>query len=69
MLTHPEFDERIPDGAQVVFNLEDNPEFNKWAVKIAHSQQEKEQRIVIVKVKGLTPLPASRLINPKLVLA
>ena len=41
VLSHPEIDEKIPDGAQIVFNLKDNPEFNEWALRIAvHSKKQ-----------------------------
>ena len=49
----------------MVFNLEDNPEFNKWAMKVAHAQIERHQPLVVVKAKRLAPLPLSRLINPR----
>lgn len=67
VLAHPEIENQVPDGARIVFNLADNPEFNVWAIKVARSQQEKNQPMIIVKVKGLTPVSPSRLINPKLV--
>lgn len=69
VLGHPEIDEQIPDGAQVIFNLENNPEFNDWALRVARAQCEPNQSMVIVKIKGLAPVPASRLINPELVRA
>jgi hypothetical protein len=62
-------EERIPDGAQVAFELEENPDFSRWALKIARSQLGPNQRLALVKVKGLAPLAASRLINPRLALA
>lgn len=67
VLAHPEIDEQIPDGAQVTFNLKDNPEFNDWALQAARSQCEPNQPMVIVKVEGLAPVPSSRLIGPELV--
>ena len=38
VISHPEIDEKTPDGAQIVFNLKDNPEFNEWALGTARSQ-------------------------------
>ncbi len=67
VLAHPEIDEQIPDGAQVVFQVADNPEFNEWALKMAQAQRETGQAMVVVKIKGLIPVPLSRLINPELV--
>jgi len=67
VLAHPEIDEQIPDGAQIIFNLKDNAEFNDWALEAARSQCEPNQPMVIVKVEGLAPVPDSRLIRPELV--
>lgn len=66
VLSHPEIDEQIPDGAQIIFNMENNPEFNDWAFSIARSQQESNQPMVVITVKELVPIPVSRLINPEL---
>ena len=66
VLSHPEVEEQIPEGALLVFNLEDNIEFNEWAMDTAHSQKEVNQQLVVVKVKDIAPLPVSRLVNPKL---
>ena len=66
VLSHPEIDEKIPDGAQIVFNLKDNPEFNEWALRIARSQQEAGQPLVMITVTELIPIPISRLVNPEL---
>ena len=67
VLANSEIDEQIPDGAQVVFNLEDNPQFNDWALQVSRSQCEPNQPMIVVKVKGLAPVSASRLIEPELV--
>lgn len=67
VLAHPEIENQVPDGAQVSFNLADNHEFNDWAIRVAKSQQEKNQPLIIVKVKSLAPVAPSRLIDPKLV--
>lgn len=66
VLSHPEIDKQIPDKAQIVFNIENNPEFNEWAIQVTRLQQESRQPIVIVTVKELIPIPASRIINPKI---
>ena len=66
VLSHPEIDEKIPDGAQIVFNLKDNPEFNEWALRAARSQQEAGQPLVMITVAELIPVPISRLVNPEL---
>lgn len=66
ILAHPEIE--IPDNAQIVFQLKDNPEFNKWSIEIARSQHEPNQPILLVEVEDLAPPPPleSRLINPHL---
>ena len=66
VLSHPEIDKQIPDKAQIVFNIENNPEFNEWAIQVTRLQQESRQPIVIVTVKELIQIPASRIINPKI---
>ncbi len=65
ILNHPEIDKQIPDGALVVFNLEENPEFNEWAAHIANSRRELNQPIVTVKAQKLLPPLESRLVNPR----
>lgn len=67
LIEHPELEEKIPEGAEVVILLEDDPAFNKKAEKLAGKSKREGQRVIFVKVKGLAPVPASRLINPKLV--
>jgi len=70
-LRHPDIDDEVPDGAEVVFQIKGNPEFNAWAKGIARSQHESGRPIVIVEVDGLAPPPPveSRLINPHVELA
>ncbi|HCG77414.1 MAG: hypothetical protein COS11_02225 [bacterium (Candidatus Ratteibacteria) CG01_land_8_20_14_3_00_40_19] len=65
VLSHPEIDEQIPDNALVVFNLEENPEFNEWAIRIANSRREPNQPVVILKAQKLLPPFESRLVNPR----
>jgi len=65
VLSHPEIDEQIPDGALVVFNMEENSEFNDWAKRIANSRREANQPVVMVKVQKLLPPFESRLVNPR----
>jgi len=66
VLANPELDESIPNNAQVVFLIEDDPEFNKKSKSLAEKQREPGQPVVIVKIKGLAPPLVSRLIEPKL---
>jgi len=67
LVEHPEFEEKIPEGAEVVILLEDDPDFNREAMKLAKRAKKEGQEVVLVKVKGLTPVPLSRLIKPEVV--
>lgn len=69
VLSHPEVAEKIPDGALVIFLLEDDAEFNKKSLDIARQRREEGQPLVLVKIKGLTPPVVSRLIEPRLEIA
>ena len=69
LIDHPELEEKIPEGAEVVILLEDDPKFNKKAEALAEKSKREGQQVVFVKVKALAPVSASRLINPRLVLA
>jgi len=68
LLEHPELEEKIPEGAEVVILLEDDPEFNKKAKLLAEKSKKEGRTVVFVKTKGLLPTSASRLINPELVM-
>jgi hypothetical protein len=68
VLAHPELEAQIPDGAQVVFLVESNPELSRKNRELARQQKEEGQSVVFVHVKGLRP-EASRLIEPRLELA
>jgi len=69
LIEHPEFEEKIPEGAEVVIFSDDDSEFNEKAEKLAEKSKEEGQQIIFIKVKGLAPGAASRLINPELILA
>ena len=66
VLEHPGLDEQIPDGAEIVFQIKDNPDFNRWAREVAKSLHEDKRPVIIVEIERLappTPTP-SRLIDP-----
>lgn len=67
LIEHPEFEEKIPEGAEVVILLEDEPEFNERAKKLAKKSKEEGQQVVFINVEGLASVPLSRLINPELI--
>jgi hypothetical protein len=62
---HPSFAARIPRGAQIVFQLPDDPKFNAWARRLAERQREVGQPVVYVTVERLQA-PKSRLVSPRL---
>ncbi len=66
VLAHPEIDEQIPNNAQIVFRMKDNPEFNQWSENIGNSQREPNQAVIIVEIDDLAPPLESRLVNPHL---
>jgi len=63
VMEHPEFASKIPKNAQIVLQVDDDPEYNEWVKKIAESQREEGQPVVYVQIKGLKPV-RSRLIRP-----
>ncbi|MCD5391062.1 hypothetical protein LR007_04275, partial [candidate division NPL-UPA2 bacterium] len=64
-LSIPSLRKKIPEGAEVVILMEDDPEFNQRARNLAEKSRQEGQQVIIVKVKGLAPVSASRLINPE----
>lgn len=66
ILANPDFADNIPLGAQIVFLLEDNPEFNKWSKKVNEEQHQPDQPVVYVKIKKLMPSYVSRIVEPHL---
>jgi hypothetical protein len=53
VLEHPEFAERIPQGAIISLQLEGDEEFNRWSQELAKSQARAGQPLVYVGVKRL----------------
>jgi hypothetical protein len=53
---HPEFADKIPDGALVAVLLEGDDEFNRWSQDGARRQAGQDQLIVYVKIKQLEPV-------------
>ena len=66
VLKHPEFVEKIPDNALILFQIKDNPEFNTWAKEVLLSGKEPEQKVLTVEIERLLPPVETRLINPQL---
>ncbi|MBI4802506.1 MAG: hypothetical protein HY796_08290 [Elusimicrobia bacterium] len=66
VLKHPEFVEKIPDNALILFQIKNNPEFNAWAKETLLSGKEPEQKVLTVEIEKLLPPLETRLINPQL---
>ena len=69
ILKHPEFIEKMPKGALIVFQIKNNPEFNKWTKKMAELKKETGQKMVLIDIEKLLPPLETRLVNPQLELA
>ena len=63
LLAHPELESQIPEGAQIFFLVDSDPELTRLNKELA--KQQKDTPVIFVHVKGLRP-EASRLIDPQL---
>ena len=68
LFDHPEFLQDIPDGAIVVLQVADDPEYNAWSRALAEANREPGRSLAFVHVESLGPR-RSRLVNPRLRLA
>lgn len=66
ILENPEVTKCIPKDAIVVILPEYDKELAEQNLKMAKKRKEKNQPMVIVRVKNLTPERKSRLVKPKL---
>ncbi|MBI4646063.1 MAG: hypothetical protein HY738_05555 [Bacteroidia bacterium] len=66
ILENPDIAEQIPNNAIIVILPEYDKELAKENYKIANQRKEKNQPLVLVRVKRLAPERKSRLIRPKL---
>ena len=66
VLEHPEVAKRIPKDAMVVILPEYDQELSEENLKIAKAKREKNQPMILVKVKRLAPARKSRLVKPLL---
>jgi hypothetical protein len=60
LMRHPAVAKRIPRDAMIVFELKDHRSFNRWAREVADKQRCKNQEVVTVRVRSMTP-PLSRI--------
>ena len=65
LLEHPELERELPEGVQIFFLVESDPELSRKNLELAQKQKKEGQPILFVRVKGLRP-EASRLIEPRL---
>ena len=63
---HPEIEDKIPKGAQVVLLPEYDKELYEYNITIAGDQREKEQPVVYVKIKKLLAPRLSRVSKAEL---
>jgi len=70
ILEHPDFVEQIPDGAQIVFVDEREPDFSRWSVqtfgKPAPHDDTVARPVVYVEIGELAPR-RSRLKSPRMI--
>ncbi len=66
VLSHEEIAAKIPNGALIIFEIEDEPEFTAKSNQIALAHKELNQPIVRIKIKRLLPPLETRLLEPKL---
>jgi len=66
VLEHPEVAERIPKEAVVVILPEFDKELAEENLKIAQKNKDKNQPMILIKVKKLAPVRKSRIIEPEL---
>ncbi len=65
ILEHPDMEAQIPEGAQIVFVIENDPQWTERNLELARKNHEPGQPAVMVRIKGLAPRQ-SRLIDPHL---
>ena len=69
LTNHSEIAGKIPAGASIIFEVEDDSEFTSRELTLAKDLRKKGENFVIVKVQKLLPPFETRLINPQLELA
>lgn len=51
---HPEFLQKIPDGAVVVLQVADDPEYNAWSRALAEANREPGRPLVFAHIEART---------------
>ena len=66
LVNHPDIAGKIPQGASIVFEIEDDPEFTRKELALARKLKNEGEVFVIVQVQKLLPPFETRLVNPRL---
>jgi len=67
VMEHPEVDDSLPDDSYVYFEVEGEPDFNRYCRQLAERREREEgMETVCVRIKGLVPPQGSRLIEPQI---
>jgi len=66
LLVHPEMDEKIPKGAQVVLLPDYDEKLRRFNLRNSKQQREKGQPVIYVRIKKLNPERRSRLVGTKI---
>ena len=65
VLENPDFLDKIPDGAEIVFLPEDDSELCEENIRLSRVHREEGRPIVVIKIEKLEP-PRSRLVNVRI---
>jgi len=66
LLAHPEMDEKIPKGAQVVLLPDYDEKLSRFNLRNSKRQRQKGQPVIYVRIKKLNPERRSRLVGTKI---
>jgi len=66
LLDHPDLEEQIPKGAQVILLPDYDEEPKRFNLRNAQRQREKDQSVVYVRIKKLAASRPSRLVGTKI---
>ncbi len=63
LVDHPELEERIPKGAQVVLLPDYDEDLKRFNLKNSQGRREKDQPVIYVRIKKLAARRSSRLVG------
>ena len=55
ILARPDMLKKIPTGAQIIFQIDNNHDFNSWNKAVNDRQREPGQTFVVVRIEKLLP--------------